>query len=335
MTALAEPSTIITTAGCPREPATLAECRPGWRAPATRSVVQSRCGPPPDTEQLPHRRASMWSAPTAPGSYDGEGTLGPWPLQLTDPNRVDGYLLVSRLGVGGMADVFYAASPTGQPVVMKILHTRSGVPETCEREYRLMHAMDPDCTAPALGHGVSTAGPYLITTYLPGYRSGSTLVGRPTSPHQLWTLGSALARVLAAAHARGVVHCDVKPSNLLVCGHDVRLIDFGIARHVGERPDEGIVQCSRGFAAPEQLSGAAATPAVDVFAWGCLLAYLAGVHPFASQNEREWRQRVQVGEPDLTGVAPGLAEVIRWTLARESQDRPSAHELAAICRASI
>jgi len=132
------------------------------------------------------------------------------------------------------------------------------------------------------------------------------------------------------------VHCDVKPSNLLVRGPDVRLIDFGIARFVGQRCGcDGLVECSRGWAAPEQLRAAPATPAVDVFAWGCLLAYLAGgVHPFASGSDKEWILRVLSAEPDLSGVPEGLHEVIRATLARNPLDRPSARELATICQAS-
>ncbi len=79
-----------------------------------------------------------------------------------------------------MADVFYAVAPTGGPVAVKLLRAIGGTPRTCEREYRLASAVDADCTAPVLGHGVSAAGAYLVTAYLPGYRSGTTLVGRPT-----------------------------------------------------------------------------------------------------------------------------------------------------------
>ncbi len=134
-----------------------------------------------------------------------------------------------------MADVFYTVAPTGGPVTVKLLRAGGGVPQTCRREYLLASAVDADCTAPALGHGMSTAGAYLVTTYLLGYRCGTTLVGAPIPVGQLWTFGSALARVLAAVHVRGVVHCDVKPSNLLIRGEDVRVIDFGIARYVGQR----------------------------------------------------------------------------------------------------
>jgi serine/threonine protein kinase len=86
--------------------------------------------------------------------------------------------------------------------------------------------------------------------------------------------------------------------------------------------------------APEQLRAAPATPAVDIFAWGCLLARLAGgVHPFASRSEQEWILRIQLAQPDLSRVPVGLAEVIRATLARNPRHRPNADELAAICRA--
>jgi serine/threonine protein kinase len=180
---------------------------------------------------------------------------------------------------------------------------------------------------------VSTAGAYLVTAYLPGHRSGTTLMGGPTPAGRLWSLGAALARTLAAIHTNGIVHCDVKPANLLVHDHDVRLIDFGIARHIGQRcGDDGTVQCSRGWAAPEQLQTAPATPAVDVFAWGCLPAHLgSGVHPFASRSDQEWILRVQTAQPDLSDLPPGLDDLVRWALARDPRDRPTAAELATIC----
>jgi serine/threonine protein kinase len=246
---------------------------------------------------------------------------------------VDGYRLVSRLGSGGMAEVYLAVAPAGRPVAVKVLRADPGTAVACRREYRLASAMDAACTAPALAYGTSAARAYLVTAYLPGYRCATTLAGEPTGTRRLWRFGSALARTLAAVHARGVVHCDVKPSNLLVREDDVRIIDFGIARYVGEFGGGETVECSRGWAAPEQLWTTAATPAVDVFAWGCLLAQLAsGVHPYASRSEQEWILRLQSAQPDLFGLPPGLDEVIRAALARDPADRPTARELTVICR---
>ncbi|WP_433789420.1 serine/threonine-protein kinase [Actinoplanes sp. CA-252034] len=232
-----------------------------------------------------------------------------------------------------MADVYLADAPTGRPVAVKVLRAGAGAAGACRREYRLASAMDADCTAPALGYGSSAVGAYLVSAYLPGYRCATTLAGEPTPTRQLWRFGAALARTLAGVHARGVVHCDVKPSNLLVRGDDVRIIDFGIARYIGEQGGGGVVECSRGWAAPEQLWTTAATPAVDVFAWGCLLAQLAnGVHPFASRSDQEWILRLQSAQPDLFGLPPGLDDLIRVALARDPQDRPTARELTEICR---
>jgi Protein kinase domain len=328
MTLPATPPPLTATAACPAQPTTPPASLPRHRPATIHSVAPSRRSHPivvdasaTAAEPVRHHadlmaghpdRATL-PIPAAPRPADPQRPVDAWPLRGTDPVSVDGYRLVSRLGAGGMADVFHAVAPTGGPVAVKLLRAAAGAPRTCQREYRLAQAVDADCTAPALGHGLSTAGAYLVTAYLPGYRSGTTLVGRSMSGGRLWTLGSTLARVLAAVHARGVVHCDVKPSNLLVRDHDVRLIDFGISRYVGERcGSDGTVQCTRGWAAPEQLRTAPATPAVDIFAWGCLLAYLdGGVHPFASHSEQEWILRIQSAQPDLSGVPPDLAEVIR------------------------
>jgi len=328
MTVLAAQPTIVATAPYPAEPAATATRRRWPRFATFGNIARSR------RRSVDPDRAEP-RAPAAPRSPDLDSIVDAWPLRGSDPGRVDGYRLVSRLGAGGMADVFYGVAPTGRPVAVKILRAVGGGAEACRREYRLASAAGAGCTAPTLGHGVAPVGAYLVTAYLPGYRCGTTLLGQPTPAGQLWRFGAALARVLAAIHANGIVHCDVKPSNLLVRDLVVRVIDFGIARYAGERcGDDGMVQCSRGWAAPEQLRTGPATPAVDVFAWGCVLAQLAtGVHPFASQSATEWMLRVQSAEPDLSGLPADIDEVIRATLARDPRDRPSAGELAMICRA--
>jgi serine/threonine protein kinase len=255
-----------------------------------------------------------------------------WPLRLRDPRLIDGYQIMARLGTGGMADVFYALAPGGDPLAIKVLSAVDGAPDTCQREYHLARTVDTSCTAPVLGYGRSKSGPYLLTAYLPGYRSATTLT-QPIPDGPLWRFGAGLAATLAAVHNRGIVHCDVKPSNLLVRDCDVRVIDFGIARRTGERcHTAGMVQLSRGWAAPEQLRDVAATPAIDIFAWGCVMAYLAsGRRPFASRDDQEWILRVQSREPDLAGISADLRDLIHQTLQHAPRDRPTASSLAAIC----
>jgi serine/threonine protein kinase len=340
---LAAPKTIISTVTRPTRPALPAR-HPRHRETTTDTGHRIGRGQLADVHvaEPPRRRAdrpaehldrSEQRAAAPAGPRYRQDALDTCPLRETDPVSVDRYRLLSRLGSGGMADVYLAVAPTGGPVAVKVLRADAEATEACRREYRLASAMDPECTAPALGHGVSPAGAYLVTAYLPGYRCATTLAGEPIPARQLLRFGSALARALAAVHTRGVVHCDVKPSNLLVYGDDVRIIDFGIARYAGELGRGGIVECSRGWAAPEQLWTNSAAPAVDIFAWGCLLAQLAsGVHPYASRSEQEWILRLQSAQPDLFGLPPGLDDLIRAALARDPRDRPSARELAAACR---
>jgi len=131
----------------------------------------------------------------AAGSAGRQRPAGSRPLRGRDPVSVDGYRLISRLGSGGMADVFYALAPVGGPVAVKLLRPAGGATEACQREHRLASSVDGRCTAPMLGHGMSTAGVYLVTAYLPGYRCGSTLLGGPTPAARLWSLGAALAEL--------------------------------------------------------------------------------------------------------------------------------------------
>ena len=139
MTLLAAPPVIIATATHPTEPATSAACG-----------NQPVDDPGPAAPRIP----------AAPVSVDPQCIADTWPLYASDPVRVDGYRLVSRLGDGGMADVFYAEAPTGRAVAVKVLRAAGGGPEAYLREFAPASAMDAACTAPALGYGVSTTGAY-------------------------------------------------------------------------------------------------------------------------------------------------------------------------------
>jgi serine/threonine protein kinase len=160
------------------------------------------------------------------------------------------------------------------------------------------------------------------------------MIGTNMPIASLLAFGGALADSLASMHDSGIVHCDVKPSNLLVGDNDVRVIDFGISQYAGEYlANDGMVNCSRGWAAPEQLRGFPLTPSVDVFAWASVLAYLStGSHPFAGRHDVEWILRVGSGRPNLSGLHPVIDEVVRAALAHDPRDRPTARELAAICQ---
>lgn len=257
------------------------------------------------------------------------------PLRLSDPSRIRGYVLTGRLGHGGEAVVYRGQSRRTGPVAVKVLRTggaTAGRPDRCEHEFDLARHVDQRFVMPPIEAGTSRAGPYLVSTYRPDYRS---LAGHaPLGSQRLWQLAYASALAIAAIHACGVIHCDIKPANVLAFGGDVRLIDFGIARRIADQPGTSdLVHCSRGWSAPEQLSAAPLTPAVDVFGWGCVMGYLAaGITPFASATFDEWALRVRSAEADLRGLPDGLTALVHLALRRDPARRPSAAYLAAACR---
>jgi serine/threonine protein kinase len=261
------------------------------------------------------------------------GTIGP--LWTSDPDQIDGYLLTGRLGSGGTSTVYLAHLPEQGDVALKVMRPDvADAAQAVRTEFQLMRRAGSRHVARALAHGDSADGAYLAMAYLPRYAPVATFRSGVDTP-TLWRLAYATARAIAATHAADVIHCDVKPGNLLTHQGDVRLIDFGIARDLYAQPDttEPMVRCSRGWGAPEQLSKGPLTPAVDVFAWGCLVSYLAaGVHPFASSSLPEWVLRVRTSEPDIYHVPAELEDPVRAALSRDPADRPTAWELAAACR---
>ena len=102
-------------------------------------------------------------------------------LRATDPRWVNDYQLMRRLVVGGAADVFYAETASGEPAVIKLFRGRERSTDVCRREFRLLYAAGGRCTPATLGYGVSVAGAYLVTTYLPGYECAANLVLPTTS----------------------------------------------------------------------------------------------------------------------------------------------------------
>jgi serine/threonine protein kinase len=241
-------------------------------------------------------------------------------------------MLTGRLGRGGEAIVYRGHSRRTGPVAVKVLHAGGASAGRCEHEFELVGQVDDRFVMPPIEAGRSRAGAYLVSAYRPDYRS---LAGyAPRSVHQLWRLAYASALAIAATHACGVIHCDIKPANVLAYRGDVRLIDFGIARRATDQPEASdLVHCSRGWSAPEQLFAAPLTPAVDVFGWGCLIGYLAaGVTPFPSATFEEWALRVRSADADLSGLPDGLTSLVRLSLRRDPIRRPTAAYLAAACR---
>src|SRR2546423_3322884 len=151
-------------------------------------------------------------------------------------------------------------------------------------------------------------------------------------------VGAQVAAALAAAHARGLVHRDVKPGNVLLSPAGAKVVDFGIAAVAGARadsPSQGIVWGTPAYLAPERLAGGEVVPATDVYALGLILyRLLADAMPWPMDTVSQMLKAHQYQEPAplpaLPQIPDEVAGICRRCLAKAPGDRPSAAEVARV-----
>jgi serine/threonine protein kinase len=257
------------------------------------------------------------------------------PLEPSDPTTIGGYRLLGRLGVGGMASVYLGGDGT-QRVAVKVIHPHLAQDAEFRarflREIQLARRVPDFCTAPVRADGQLDGRPFLVTEFLDGMALHQ-LVQRdgPLAPDALHNLAVGVVAALTAVHDCDLVHRDLKPSNVMVTLGGVRIIDFGIARALDLSTGytaTGLVMGSLGWSAPEQLDGREPMPAMDIFGWGCLVAYAGtGDHPFGGTDATSRSWRILNAEPDLRGLPDGLRDLVAATLVKDPAERPTAQEL--------
>ncbi|MHA4777774.1 serine/threonine-protein kinase [Streptomyces sp. MSC1_001] len=265
------------------------------------------------------------------------------PLTESDPRAVGSYRLLYRLGEGGMGRVYLGRSRGGRTVALKVVHGAiagdPGFRTRFAREVRAAQSLRGAGTVPVLDADPDAEVPWLATAYVPGPAlSEAVLTHGPLPDPALWRLLSGLAHALEGVHRAGLVHRDVKPSNVLLSFSGPLLIDFGIARSADETAltGTGLVVGSPGFMSPEQAEGRPVGPAADVFSLGAVLAFAAtGRGPFGGGSVAELLYRLVHHEPDLAGVEGVFAELVRRCLAKRPEDRPAVAELAAVADAHL
>ncbi|MFH8811302.1 serine/threonine-protein kinase [Streptomyces hygroscopicus] len=255
------------------------------------------------------------------------------PLGADDPQVIGAYRLLGRLGSGGMGRVYVGRSAGGRTVAVKVVHAQFALDE----EFRARFRREVDAarrvggafTAPVLDADPEARIPWVATGYVAGPPLSQAVSDEGPLPEaSVRALGAGLAEALAAVHALGLVHRDVKPSNVLLALDGPRLIDFGIARAT-----EGTVSLtstgasigSPGYMSPEQILGGDVAGPADIFSLGAVLAYAAtGKAPFPGDSSAALLYKVVHDEPrfgpELTGE---LRDLVAACLAKSPADRPT------------
>ncbi|WP_372517724.1 serine/threonine-protein kinase, partial [Frankia tisae] len=265
------------------------------------------------------------SMPPPPG---GGGSAPGWdlvlsPLTSRDPREIGGYLLRARIGEGGMGAVYLSYTPGGRPVAVKIARPEFAAdPEFRRRfatEVTLVQRVQGLYTAPVVDYDAQAPLPWLATAYVAA-PSLAAVVARqgPLPPETVLVLIAGVAEALAAIHAAGVIHRDLKPGNVIVAADAPRVIDFGISRAV-EASSGAITQAGArigtpAFMAPEQVQGGSFGAAGDIFALGSTAYYAAtGELPFGA--DAAVFHRIEHHQPDWDRTPDGVRTVLQHCLA--------------------
>lgn len=259
----------------------------------------------------------------------------------------DRYLVQQVVGYGGMATVYHGRDTLlDRDVAIKVLNQRLG-PGDADRAAFLREAR----AAASLSHpgitgtydaGVYSDWPYIVMEFVPGGSLKQVIDRRsPLPPDEAVAIATRLAEALDYGHRRGVVHCDVKPQNVLLDGEgEPKLVDFGISQTVAATAAlTATVTGTAAYVAPEQLEGLPLDGRADVYSLGTVLyQLLSHALPFEAPNPTALATRRLVAAPRPLrqvnpAVPPAMAAIVMRCLERDRDRRfASAAELAAALR---
>jgi predicted Ser/Thr protein kinase len=252
------------------------------------------------------------------------------------PRKIGPYRVIEKIGEGGMGVVYLGADAERRQVAIKVLGpavaSDPSARQRLAREVETMRRVRNRYVAEVLDADVDGPAPYIVTRYVPGQTLEEKVrKDGPLRGMALDALAEGLAEALAAIHAAGVIHRDLKPGNVMLDAGQPVIIDFGIA-HI---PDStrltktGLVMGTPGYLAPEVIEGTPSSGGSDVHSWGATVAYAAtGRQPFGSGTYQTIFFRVLEGRPDVDGIPPHLLPFVTAALSTDPHSRPSARWLA-------
>ncbi|HTR51382.1 MAG TPA: serine/threonine-protein kinase [Kofleriaceae bacterium] len=259
----------------------------------------------------------------------------------------DRFVIERIAGAGGMGRVFYGFDASSeQPVAVKIL--ADGLDEELERFWReaeILAQIDHPGLAKYVAHGTWEGTPYLVQDWIEGITLAKYLAGTGCTVREAVVVGRVLAETLAVLHGLGIIHRDVKPSNVILVNGEIakpRLVDFGIARRIEDAVAHSLTRTGSflgtpGYTSPEQVQGKKSIgPPADLFALGAILyESVTGAPGFAGINGIARNTKVVMLDPPAIGTycpeAPAeLVATIERLLRKDPAERfQSASEVVA------
>src|SRR5436309_2825675 len=257
--------------------------------------------------------------------------------EIASGTIIDGrYKVVSRLGAGGMADVFLAEDEQlGRKVALKLLYQRfaedPGFVERFRREAQAAAGLQHPNVVSVYDRGAYDGTYYIAMEYLPG-RSLKQLIRAeaPLDPIRAIDITLQILKAARFAHRRGVIHRDLKPHNVIVDDSDnAKVTDFGIARAgASDMTETGSIMGTAQYLSPEQAQGHAVSAGSDLYSIGAVLYEMrTGRVPFDAESAVTIALK-HVSEAPTTpttvnpAVPPELEHVVMWALNKNPGDRP-------------
>ena len=254
------------------------------------------------------------------------------------------YRLDSIIGHGGMGQVYAGHDlRLGRPVAVKLLRPEVAAdPETCrrfEREAQMAARVTHPHVVTIYDTGEDDV-PFIVMERLPGRTLADEIAHGPLESGRLHQIAIEVLSALQAAHARGVLHRDVKPGNVLITADDhAKVTDFGIAKTTDDASETAVLFGTAAYLAPERVAGHKASPQSDLFSLGVVLYEAAtGVKPFDADNPlatahaiaHEQAPALEALRPDLDAAFTRAVEV---AMSKEPAERfASAADMATAIR---
>jgi serine/threonine protein kinase len=256
------------------------------------------------------------------------------------------YEIKNQAGMGGMGTVYQAIDrDSGNLIALKILHSRSTIEQArFDQEARVLAELSHPGIVHYFDHGVTPNGsPYIAMEWLEGETLEDRLGRGNLGPAAAAHIARLVLEALSAAHARNIVHRDIKPGNIFLVGwklSEIRVLDFGIARRVFDvkrLTRKGSTVGTPLYTSPEQARGRADVDGrADIFSLGCVLfELLTGEPPFTGETPLEVMTKVCAGRvPELKSRRPGvplaLSSLVHGMLSPEPAHRPQSAAALAV-----